>query len=376
VTTSARPLPTASAPASGGDDAQFYLPNLCEPRMVLVIVLIAELVAVLLAVARVSVTDSLLLDLGRTSLFMLWIGLGGAAALCYLRPQLAKLGVVRGSAATLGLLMLVTAIVSEAAWRGATLGLYDFEVRGGGHAAFLAGNLLICAIVGSIGLRYFYVTHQWRRNVEREARARVEALQARIRPHFLYNSMNTIAALTRSDPERAETAVEDLADLFRFNLQEQRPEVTLAEELEVARTYERIERLRLGARLAVDWRVDGLPASVLVPSLLIQPLLENAIYHGIERLPEGGTVVVEGRIDGRKLVLTISNPRAGDGAGPGRSGNRIAVANIRERLALAYPGEATLDAGEDGDRFVVRVRLPLHEAPARAPATAAAGVAR
>jgi two-component system sensor histidine kinase AlgZ len=352
---------SAAAPAP---DAQFYLPNLCEPRMVLVIVLIAELVAVLLAIARVSVTDALLPDLGRTSLFMLWIALGSAAALCYLRPQLAKLGVVRGSAAALGLLMLVTAVVSEAAWRGAALGLYEVEDRSG-HGAFLAGNLLICAIVGALGLRYFYVTHQWRRNVEREARARVDALQARIRPHFLYNSMNTIAALTRSDPVRAETAVEDLADLFRFNLQEQRPEVTFAEELEVARTYERIERLRLGSRLAVEWRVDGVPRTALVPSLLIQPLLENAIYHGVERLPGGGTVRVEARAAGRRLELDVSNPRVGDGAGPGRTGNRIAVANIRERLALAYAGEASLEAGEDGDRFVVRVRLPLREsAPA------------
>jgi two-component system sensor histidine kinase AlgZ len=363
-------------PANSRDEAPFYLPNLCEPRMVLVVVLIAELVAVLLAIARVSVTDSLLLDLGRTSLFMLWIGLGGAAALCYLRPHLAKLGVARGSAAALGLLMLVTAIVSEVAWRGATLGLYDFDDRTGGHAAFLAGNLLICAIVGAIGLRYFYVTHEWRRNVEREARSRVDALQARIRPHFLYNSMNTIAALTRSDPERAETAVEDLADLFRFNLQEQRAEVTLAEELEVARTYERIERLRLGARLAVEWRVEGVPAGTPVPTLLIQPLLENAIYHGIERLPGGGAVVVEIRGSGHGIDLSVSNPRVADGAIPGRTGNRIAVANIRERLALAYPGEASLEAGDDGDRFVVRVRLPLRDALPPGRAATAGGDAR
>lgn len=374
-TTRGAPASRAAGPQTAPDDAQFYLPNLCEPRMVLVIVLLAELVAVLLAVARVSLTDSLWVDLGRTSLFMLWIALGGAAALCYLRPSLARLGVARGSAAALGLLMLVTALVSEAAWRGASFGVYEFADRGGGHAAFVAGNLLICAIVGAIVLRYFYVTHQWRRNVEREARSRVEALQARIRPHFLYNSMNTIAALTRSDPERAETAVEDLADLFRFNLQETRPEVTLAEEMAIARTYERIERLRLDARLAVEWRLGDVPATALVPSLLLQPLLENAIYHGIERLPGGGTVTVEGRAAGRSLELTITNPRVPEGTTPGRAGNRIALANIRERLALAYPGEAALDAGEDGDRFVVRVRLPLRTqvAPVATPRAAHGG---
>jgi two-component system sensor histidine kinase AlgZ len=256
----------------------------------------------------------------------------------------------------------VTALVSEAAWRGAALGVYAFDVSADDHATFVLGNLAIALIVGAIGLRYFYVAHQWRRNVEREARARVEALQARIRPHFLYNSMNTIAALTRSDPARAEAAVEDLADLFRFNLQETRPEVTLDEELEVARTYERIEKLRLGARLEVEWRFDGVPRAALVPSLLIQPLLENAIYHGVERLPAGGTVTVEGRaVAPGTLELTIANPRVPASAMPGRTGNRVALANIRERLALAYPGASSLDAGEEDDRFVVRVRLPLRE---------------
>jgi two-component system sensor histidine kinase AlgZ len=358
------------------DDDEFYLPNLCEPRMVLVVVLLAELVAVLLAVARVGVSGALLTDLGRTSLFMLWIGLGSAATLCYLRPQLATLGVARGSAVALGLLVLVTAAVSEAAWRGATFGLYDLEVGGVGHAAFLAGNLLIGAIVGAIALRYFYVTHQWRRNVEREARSRVEALQARIRPHFLYNSMNTIAALTRSDPERAEAAVEDLADLFRVNLQEARPETTLAEELEVARTYERIERLRLGARLSVDWDLADVPADALVPSLMLQPLIENAIYHGIERLPGGGAVTIGARLpDARSLELTVANPRVPEGTARGRSGNRLALQNIRERLALAYPGESALDAREDGERFVVRVRLPLRRRAAPGAVTLPPGAA-
>jgi two-component system sensor histidine kinase AlgZ len=251
--------------------------------------------------------------------------------------------------------------VSEAAWRGANFGLYDFDAHTAGHATFLLGNLAVGAIVGAMGLRYFYVTHQWRRNVEREARSRVEALQARIRPHFLYNSMNTIAALTRSDPVRAEAAVEDLADLFRFNLQETRPEVTLAEELEITRTYERIERLRLGARLAVDWRVDGVPFDALVPSLLLQPLVENAIYHGVERLPSGGAVTIEARTDGARLEIAVSNPRVGEGSGAGRTGNRVALANIRERLALAYPDEASVEMGEQGDAFVVRVRLPLRQ---------------
>src|SRR5690606_35547004 len=115
-------------------------------------------------------------------------------------------------------------------------------------------------------------------------------LQARIRPHFLFNSMNTIASLTRSNPEQAEQAIEDLADLFRASLGDAHTQISLEDELEIARTHQRIEQLRLGDRLRVSWDIDGLPPRAQVPCLIVQPLLENAVYHGIEMLPAGGTV--------------------------------------------------------------------------------------
>lgn len=356
--------------ADARDEEKFYLPDFCAAWNVLLVIVGAELVAVLVAIARVGLQPQFLPDLARTSLFLLWIALGSAAALCWLRPRLATLGVRRGSIATLGVLLVITGVVSEVAWwaasRGFAAAANPAGFGTGSHLAFTLGNLAIGTIVGAIGLRYFYVAHQWRRNVEREARARVDALQARIRPHFLYNSMNTIAALTRSDPERAETAVEDLADLFRASLAETRHEVALEDELEIARTYQRIEQLRLGARLRVEWRLEGVPRGALVPSLIVQPLLENAIYHGIERLPGGGTVSVEGRLHGGAVELVVANPRVPEAALPGRSGNRIALANIRERLELAYPGAASLTADVEtapqGERYVVRIRFPLREA--------------
>ena len=119
--------------------------------------------------------------------------------------------------------------------------------------------VMIAAVVGAMTLRYFYVSQQWRRSVELEARARIHALQARIRPHFLFNSMNTIASLTRSNPAQAEEAIEDLSDLFRVSLSDARAQITLQEEIEIARTYQRIEQLRLGDRLQVRWDVGALP---------------------------------------------------------------------------------------------------------------------
>ena len=219
-------------------------------------------------------------------------------------------------------------------------------------------NLLIAAIVGALTLRYFYVADEWRRSVELEARARIRALQARIRPHFLFNSMNTIAALTRSDPARAEEAIEDLADLFRFNLRDAQGQISLRQELEVARIYQRIEQLRLGERLQVRWKVADLPARALMPSLLLQPLLENAIGHGVERLPEGGTVTVQGRTIGETVEIEVSNPVPLEPR-PARSGHRIALDNIRQRLELAYPGRSAIEVDDGGDTFRVRLRFPL-----------------
>jgi two-component system sensor histidine kinase AlgZ len=180
------------------------------------------------------------------------------------------------------------------------------------HWSFLLPKLGIALIVGALALRYFYVASQWRQSVELEARATVRSLQARIRPHFLFNSLNAIAALTRTDPLRAEGTIEYLADLLRVSLIEGRSQITLRAGLEVAHTYQRIEQLRLGDRLAVQWDLDDVPFDALVPSLLLQPLLENAVGHGIEPLPEGGTVTVLGRVDGSALVLEVSNPVAPD----------------------------------------------------------------
>ena len=351
------------SPAAAKEPApSFYLPDLCASRMVLGIVLTAELVALFIAIARLGVSGHFWDDLARTSFLLLWIALCGAGALCRLRPFLARLGVARGSALALIVLLLVTGVVSQAAWWASTNGL---DLRFGqpaprdvGRYAFLLGNLAIGLIVGGILLRYFYVDDQWRRNVEGEARARIDALQARIRPHFLYNSMNTIASLTRSNPVQAERAVEDLADLFRASFSETRNLVKFSEELDIARTYERIEQLRLGDRLRVDWQIEDLPPETPVPGMFLQPLIENAIYHGIERLPAGGTVTVVARREGRHIEIRIENPLPFAITTGSRAGNRIALANLRERLGLMYAGAGSLETDELPERFIACLRFP------------------
>jgi two-component system, LytTR family, sensor histidine kinase AlgZ len=350
-----------------GDDAahlgNFFIPDLCAPRMVLAVVLIAELVAVTLSLARPSA--AFLTELARISMFLQWLGLTSAAVLCYARPFLARFSTARASALAFALLLANTALISEAALffggsfsaAGATAGLFPRD-----HWPFLLRNEGICVIVAALLLRYFFVAHQWRKHVRAEARSRIEALQARIRPHFLFNSLNTIAALTRSDPKRAEEAVEDLADLFRATLRDSHSPLRLKEELELTRIYQRIEELRLGERLKVRWDVAELPMRAFVPGLTVQPLLENAIYHGIEALEHGATVTVTGRVRNRRIEIVVANPLAPPrGDAVERSGNRLAVENIRQRLALAYGREGTIEIERPEGEYRVTIRFPHEE---------------
>jgi two-component system sensor histidine kinase AlgZ len=172
--------------------------------------------------------------------------------------------------------------------------------------------------------------------------------------------MNTIASLTRTNPQQAEEAVEDLSDLLRASLSTTRNQTSLKEELEVTAIYQRIEKLRLGDRLQIRWDIEELPMRARIPSLTIQPLVENAIYHGIELLPEGGEILISGKRDGRYLQITVSNPVA-PGKARGKIGNNMAMSNIRQRFELAYGNRASVEIDNSDNRFVVVLRFPVDE---------------
>jgi len=213
---------------------------------------------------------------------------------------------------------------------------------------------VLALLLASWLIAYFH----WRRRAHSPALvdARLQALQARIRPHFLFNSINAVLSLIRSEPKRAESALEDLAELFRTLMQDNRQLTTLAQELELCRQYLNLEQLRLGARLQVEWNIANMPADAVAPQLLLQPLLENAIYHGIEPGLEPGTVRIGIRRDKNEVLLTLSNPYHPEHQH--RAGNRMALANIRERLALHFDVEARLDTRVAGDRFEIRMAIP------------------
>jgi len=186
--------------------------------------------------------------------------------------------------------------------------------------------------------------------------ARLMALTARIRPHFLFNSLNAVLGVIRSDPRQAEQALESLADLFRALMQENRDLVPLSAEVALARQYLELERLRLGDRLRVHWDIESCPPDARVPPLMLQPLLENAVYHGIEPLAGPGEVQILLTRRKNRIVIELTNPCSGSGSH--HSGNRMALDNIRERLLLFFDLEATLTTEVADDRYRVRIELP------------------
>jgi two-component system sensor histidine kinase AlgZ len=188
------------------------------------------------------------------------------------------------------------------------------------------------------------------------AEARIQALQARIRPHFLYNSINAVLSLIRSEPRRAERALEDMADLFRVLMADNRTLAPISGEVQLARQYLAIESLRLGERLKVTWNTEKMPGDALVPPLLLQPLAENAVYHGVEPIEAGGEIAIDIGLHEGQLVMTLTNPFPG--ASPRLAGNRMAIANIRERLQLHFDAEASMKSEIRDGTYKVTIRLP------------------
>lgn len=214
---------------------------------------------------------------------------------------------------------------------------------------------LLTAIVTGIVFYYFHL--QQRAYSPAIAEARLQALQARIRPHFLFNSINAVLSLIRSQPKRAETALEDMADLFRVLMADNRDLVPLAQEMALCRQYLALEKLRLEERLKIIWNIDDMPPNALIPPLILQPLLENAVYHGIEPMAEGGEIVVTIYTRHKELHIYISNPYIAQNQH--LTGNKMALKNIKERLSLHFDLEASLRAETKQQRYEVHIRLPL-----------------
>ncbi len=333
---------------SGG--ARFVVPDLCNVTALTLVVLFAELLVVVLWVAG---NDGTWLRFALLSLIVQWVALTSAGVLCFSRRWLDRLSVVGGAAVAFVLVLVITLVeglIADRILMQFGPDPVDWERIG--------AMLIVSAIISGLVLRYFYVQQRLRAKEQSELQARLQALQSRIRPHFLFNSMNIIAALIAVDPETAESVVEDLSELFRASLNEAGNQVPFANELDLCERYTRIEKLRLGDRLQMDWKIEVLPDGVRIPLLTLQPLIENAIYHGVQRRADGGTVQVRAWYESPDVRIRITNPLAPAGARPSSEGNRMALENIRSRLQVLYGERAILKANAEGEEFVTEVRFP------------------
>ncbi len=332
-----------------------FLPDLCQPRAVLAVAVGAQLLALLLALAQPLQADHFWPRLGMWSLAVQWVGLLGTAGLCAVRPGFGRLPVALASGLAIAwLLLLTTGTTLTAAW----LGLLPTGVTA--LAWLLARNLLLTALVAGVVLRLIYLQHAARLRERAHHQARLDVLQARMRPHFLFNSLNTIASLAGSDPQRAEEVTLALADLLRASLEAGDRLIPLADELALCRRYLAMEQVRLGERLALDWQIGEVPQTARVPPLCVQPLLENAVYHGIEPLPGGGRIGLAVHVPTRGVLeIVIDNPlTAGQPGTDVDMGLHMALVNVRARLTGYFGTAASLVEHVEGDRHTVRLRLP------------------
>ncbi len=338
-------------------DGRFF-PDFCQNRMVISAMVIAQLLAMVMILAPLN-DDRRWEHLGMTTLFVQWTALVSVGFLCRLRPFLKDKPLQQAVLMTYGGLLFISLILLELAFQVIhALMLYPKAID---HLDFLSRNLLISIIVMALSLRYFYLQKQGRDLARAESLARLSALQARIQPHFLFNSLNTIASLTQLDAAKAEQAVEDLAALLRQVLEKGDHPIPLDKELALIRGYINIESLRLGERLKVEWENQPRPAHLLIPPLLFQPLVENAIRHGIEPQTEGGTIRIGVTSGGGMLILTVSNPlpkEQCDESAP--RGSHIALDNIRQRLHAQFGDQAGLSIDRKECCYTARLHLPLN----------------
>lgn len=321
------------------------LPNLQNLGIHLRILLIVNLLAVMAAILLSKNLNEFLPLLAELSALVQPVLLLSMLGLYMVYPVLNKLQYWQGIATIILLEIAFTSFVY--------IFINRYFVFDATPEVYRAG--LLTVIVTAIVLYYFYL--QERAYSPAIAEARLQALQARIRPHFLFNSINAVLSLIRSQPKRAETALEDMADLFRVLMSENRDLVPLAQEVGLCHQYLDLEKLRLGDRLKITWQIDNMPSDAMIPPLILQPLLENAVYHGIEPSPEGGEIMVKIYTKRNELHIIIINPYAQKN--DHHIGNKMALKNIKERLKLHFDLESSVKTEAKNNRYEVHIRIPF-----------------
>ena len=337
--------------SSENEEDPFVIPNLCQTRSIFVIVLITELLVIVQALLEFGLLSFDWLGLGLRSLYTLWVVLSATAVLCVSRRWLRRYSLGVALVSSYLLIQCVSFVY------GVVVFFWVLPQPFENSMADLLRNQVVSLLLAGLALRYFYV--QWQLNLAARSalKSKLLALQSRIRPHFLFNSMNIIASLIDIDPEAAEQVVEDLSELFRASLNSGGDTVTWEKELDLCQRYLAIEALRLGNRLSVTWDISQLSDQAPIPLLTLQPILENAIYYGIASQRQGGNIHVYGKLDHGILTIEVSNPlpkKKVDSSG----GNGIALENIASRLQMVFGEQAVLSTYTKNNMFFARMSYP------------------
>ena len=319
--------------------------DVCHPALALRAVLLVQAVLALVALAGAGdapqwLARQAVLAFGGVAATLLWL-----VVLCALRQAL--LGWPPAARSTC--VLLLGALAASAAWA-------PLAWAGLAQGGVLQGTAVALGGLAMAGVLWAWLDLRARIWHPANASARLAELQSRIRPHFLFNALNTALALVRLDPARAEGVLEDLAELFRVAISDSREAVTLAEEVEVAQRYLAIEQIRFGDRLKVSWELDPAAGRARVPPLLLQPLVENAVRHGVEPNAAGGTVRIRTQVRLGRAVLSIANSVPAE---PSRPGNGMALRTVRERLRLMHDVAAQFDTRLERGVFRVQIVVPL-----------------
>ncbi|WP_283788666.1 sensor histidine kinase [Bermanella sp. WJH001] len=330
-------------------DAKELIPDLCQVRSVLWLILFSQALVIVLILLSSGAQHFSWEQFGLLSFYVQWLVLVSAACLCRLRLHIPALSLNQLTAISFVLIQAVNLLISLITLYGMNellLESYSWD--------WLLRNQLISAILATLLLHYFYIQMQSRLHARSELQSRMQALQSRIRPHFLFNSMNIIASLIHVDPDKAEQAVEDLSELFRASLKMAGAQTTLQQEMDLCKKYINIEQLRLGERLTVKWQVEA-PKLTNIPLLTLQPLIENAIYHGIAPSEKGGVVSINIYMEQSRLHIRVSNPICTVQHQRHESGNQMALENIQHRLQALYGHDASSTTEQDEKTFTIHL---------------------
>lgn len=337
-----------------------FVPDFCQTEAVLTVIVLAQIMVFVFALMSLYFTKLDWGNVGAATIFTQWVALSSAALLCSLKNALNRIAKRRAAVFVVLIVMFVTLVFSLIAHN---VERYVMGLPWQYWHDKIWVDMGIAALVSTLLVQYLYVRDQVQQRSRAESEARLQTLQARIQPHFLFNSMNIIASLIPEQPDYAEQAVEDLAELLRNSLRAKNTIGTLQDEIELCQRYGRLEQWRMGHRLTWQWQVGVDTQAFQLPMLTVQPLLENAVYHGVQNLEHGGTVAIRIYEDEAFLFVVVCNPMPS--AATKQKGLQIAMQNTRARLQEFFGTQAIMSSVSDGDHYEVKIKMPKRGKHAR-----------